>query len=225
MLLAEEPRTEEAGQTCAPEEAARAGVYALLARLLVRPPDQALLERLCAIAPNAVADEASLAPAWAQLRLAALGADLAALDDEFHDLFIGLGRGEVVPYGSWYLTGFMMDRPLAELRRDLAVLGFERQAEVREPEDHVCALCDVMALLAGEGAALEVQRRFYAVHLAPWLELFFKDLQQARAAQFYRAVGLLGERFCAWECRYLGLPASGARGEARVGSMQAVRRT
>jgi TorA maturation chaperone TorD len=116
-------------------------------------------------------------------------------------LFIGLGRGEVVPYGSWYATGFLMERPLAELRDDLREIGVERQPGVHEPEDHAGALCDTMALLiSGDPPApLEAQQRFYARHLEPWLPRFFADLQRAASARFYRAVGRLGGHFVAVE--------------------------
>ena len=82
------------------------------------------------------------------------------MDAEYQDLFIGVGRGEVVPYGSWYMTGFLMDKPLALLRADLAALGFERQENVKEPEDHAAALCETMAMLINEGQDLDAQRTF-----------------------------------------------------------------
>ena len=145
----------------------RAHTYALLARLFSAPPDRDLLERACRHRRR------RRRPKPTSRRLAAGHGGRprrAALDDEYHDLFIGLGRGEVVPYGSWYLTGFMMDQPLAVLRADLAALGFERQDEVREPEDHVAALCEVMAMLITGGEPLDVQRSFYQRHLDAWIE-------------------------------------------------------
>lgn len=186
---------------------ARASVYTLLARLLVSPPDAEVLATLRAIDPvdgaNLEQREPGMARAWQVLRLAAERAEVAALDDEYHDLFIGLGRGELVPYASWYLTGFMMDRPLAVLRADLSALGFERQDEVREPEDHVAALCEVMAMLVGDGESLDVQRDFYLRHLDGWINTFCLDLQKARTAHFYRAVGALAEAFFDIERKYL----------------------
>ncbi|MEZ5449041.1 MAG: molecular chaperone TorD family protein [Thiolinea sp.] len=110
-----------------------------------------------------------LAIAMAGLGLAAQHADPADVDDEFHDLFIGLGRGEVVPYGSWYLTGFLMEKPLGQLRQELRVLGFEREPNVYEPEDHAAALCEVMALLIEDQGAIELQAGFFnAIWLPGW---------------------------------------------------------
>ncbi|HEY5645072.1 MAG TPA: molecular chaperone TorD family protein, partial [Pseudomonadales bacterium] len=118
--------------------------------------------------------------------------------------FVGIGRGELVPYGSWYMTGFLMDQPLAILRRDLAELGFERQEDIKEPEDHVAALLETMGLMIGEGdTSLDVQRRFFQSHMGPWMKTFFLDLQKANAARFYRAVGQFGEQFIEFERKYL----------------------
>ena len=196
------PRKPRESTPAATGDAVRANAYSLLARLLVAPPDDSVLAMLRGIDPLADA-EADMAGAWQALRLAAERTDVAALDDEYHDLFIGIGRGELVPYGSWYLTGFMMDQPLAVLRTDLAALGFERQDEVKEPEDHVAALCEVMAMLAGEGEPFDVQQRFYQRHLDGWITTFCLDLQKAKTARFYRAVGTLAEAFFRVERKYL----------------------
>jgi TorA maturation chaperone TorD len=112
-----------------------------------------------------------------------------------------------VPYGSWYLTGFLMEKPLGDLRRDLAELGYERQENVHEPEDHVAALCEVMALLiSDDGLPFGSQRRFFETHVSSWIETFFNDLEQAKAADFYRAVGRLGGAFIRLEKQYLSMP-------------------
>jgi TorA maturation chaperone TorD len=178
------------------EDRARAGIYALLGNLLAQPPDEALLDVLRGLTAPAD-DDGTLAVAWRGLAVAAADARPEALRDEYLALFIGLGRGEVVPYGSWYATGFLMERPLAELRDDLRELGVERQPGVQEPEDHAAALCDTMALLitGDPPAALDVQQRFYSRHLEPWLPRFFDDLQNAGSADFYRAVARFGRRF------------------------------
>ena len=180
----------------------RANVYSLLARLFVRTPDDGVLATLRGIDAPDEAD-GDMAAAWREIRLAAERADVAALDDEYHDLFIGLGRGELVPYGSWYLTGFMLDQPLALLRADLAALGFERQEAVREPEDHAAALCEVMAMLITEGETLDVQQRFFQRHIHAWISTFCLDLQKAKTARFYRSVGRLAEAFFRIEKQYL----------------------
>ena len=132
------------------ENRVRASTYALLAAILAAPPKRELLEQVAAIDASGSEPDSRFGPAWRSLREAALAAAPEALDDEYHALFIGLGRGELVPYGSWYITGFMMDKPLAALRRDLVQLGFERSGKVSETEDHACALLEVMAMLIAE---------------------------------------------------------------------------
>ena len=200
-------------KTLADEDRVRGNVYALLGNLLAAPPDEGLLELLRGISPEP-GDDSLLAASWQMLAVAASRANLAELREEYDALFIGVGRGEIVPYGSWYLTGFLMEQPLAQLRGDLRELGIERQAGVREPEDHAAALCDTMALLiTGEAPApLEEQHRFYARHLEPWLPQFFRDLQQAASARFYRAVGQLGEQFIGVESQAfrVTIPVAGA---------------
>ena len=189
----------------------RANTYRLLARLLAAPVPRDLLEMLRRIDGSGEAggtnDAIAMARAWQTLRIAGERATVEGIDDEYHDLFIGIGRGELVPYGSWYMTGFLMDRPLALLRRDLSALGIEREADVHEPEDHVSALCEAMSLViesAGE-IPLERQQKFFFDHLAPWMGRFFADLQQARSAKFYLAVGQLGELFIGVETKYLDM--------------------
>jgi TorA maturation chaperone TorD len=197
----------------ADEDRVRGNVYALLGNLLAAAPDARLLEVLGSVAPEPD-DDSLLAASWQMLALAAARADLVQLREEYDALFIGIGRGEIVPYGSWYLTGFLMEQPLAQLRGDLRELGIERQPGVHEPEDHAAALCDTMALLiTGEPpVTLERQFDFYARHLETWLPRFFRDLQKAESARFYRAVGQLGEQFIGVESRAfrVSTPAAGA---------------
>ena len=186
------------------EEGLRANTYSLLAALLAAPPKESLIRLLAQITPGEMSGEGDLASAWKVLRLAGERTSVASLDDEFHELFIGIGRGELVPYGSWYMTGFLMDQPLAVLRRDLAELGFERQEDIKEPEDHVAALLETMGLMIGEGdVSVDTQRRFFQSHMGPWMRTFFLDLQKAQAARFYRAVGQFVEQFIEFENKYL----------------------
>lgn len=194
----------------------RSRVYALLGNLLASPPGADLLARLAAIEGNANGD--ALARAWRDLgRAARQTTGIEALDDEYHDLFIGIAHGELLPYASWYLTGLLMEQPLADLRGDLQQLGIERRTSVSEPEDHAAALCQVMALLSykpdsGEAAAgYSAQRDFVARHLAPWIKQFFSDLENADSADFYRSVGQLGTAFMDFEGRYLDLDSMPTR--------------
>jgi TorA maturation chaperone TorD len=198
----------ETNAAVAEGEAVRAHAYSLLGALLSRPPTEEILALLRQIEPDAGTEGRDMASAWACLKLAGERATVESLDDEYHDLFIGIGRGEVVPYGSWYLTGFLMDRPLAVLRGHLAELGFERGNEVKEPEDHVAALCEVMAMLiSSEEYDIAVQRRFFQAHLEPWGKNFFQDLQKAASARLYKAVGQFGEQFIDFEQKYLTMLA------------------
>src|SRR5713101_6166069 len=128
----------------AQEDLARADMYALIARLLYAPDEQLL--RAIATADEIIAETANapLAEAWHALAAAAEACDPVAMIDEYEKLFIGVGRPEVMLYGSYYLAGFMMEKPLALLRGDLAQMGLARNESVCEPEDHLSALCDVM---------------------------------------------------------------------------------
>ena len=186
-------------------DAARAREYALLATLLARPPEQALLDRIADLR----ADASALGLAHAALAEAARQSSAERIECEYFDLFIGLGRGELLPYGSYYLAGFLHERPLARLRESLAQLGIERAAGQAEPEDHAAILCEIMAGLAsGRFAATEgAARTLFGEHIAPWMERFFTDLEQAEAADFYRRVGTLGRVFMAIEQEAFALPS------------------
>ena len=185
----------------AEEDRYRSGVYGLLAGLLRSAPDQAALDRVAGFA-SIEPSQGEMALAMSMLGLAAKTCSPESIDDEFHDLFIGLGRGELVPYGSWYITGFLMEKPLGRLRDDLAQLGFQRNDDVREPEDHVAALCEVMLMLIDDGASLELQADFFNTHMADWIKQFFIDLSEAKSAVFYRGVGRFGAAFIELEKSY-----------------------
>ena len=186
----------------AEEQHYRSSVYKVLAGLLRTAPDNDALEQVSAFASiEQEGDE--LALAMSMLGLSAKASDADAVDDEFHALFIGLGRGELMPYASWYLTGFLMERPLSVLRDELVALGFERSENVHEPEDHIAALCEVMAMMIDEGFAIHQQENFFTAHMSNWLDHFFKDLSQAEAAVFYRSVGRFGQAFSTFEKQYL----------------------
>lgn len=200
------PRMAEAGVEVNQEDAVRADAYRLLGALLARVPDRTLMERLKGIEVPEDEQSSSMAAGWKMLAMAAERSSLESVDDEYHALFIGIGRGEVVPYGSWYLTGFLMERPLAQLRRDLKILGFERQEDVKEPEDHAGALMEIMSMIVLDtGIGPHEEKRFFSRHLEPWIGKFFKDLQNARSASFYSAVGVLGESFIEVEKQYLAM--------------------
>jgi len=177
------------------EELWRAQLYGLLARLLAGPPDEALLNALA----RAHDDATELGRAMGELASAAKSSTADAASEEYHTLFIGMARGEFVPYASYYLSGFLNDRALAAMRRRLELLGVTRAEGVMEPEDHIAALLEVMAGLIsgafGDPAPLGEQREVFEAHLAPWGARFFTDLEKSESAVFYAAVGRVGRLF------------------------------
>ena len=207
--MGESPATQEStvsavhGAAPEPDAQLRSDTYRVLGNLLAAAPDDETLA-LFANAPVSEDDDL-LAVAWRLLATSAARTSGRQAADEFQALFIGIGRGELMPFGSWYLTGFLMEKPLAKLRSDLAALGFERHDDVTEPEDHAAALCETMALLAedGELESLQTQAEFFRAHIGPWMARFFRDMQEATSARFYRAVGQLGEQFIETDQRYL----------------------
>jgi TorA maturation chaperone TorD len=186
-------------------DAARAREYALLAVLLARAPDAKMLTRLAGLR----ADPTPLGIAHAALAQAAAAARPDKVEREFFNLFIGVGRGEVLPYGSYYMSGFLYERPLARVREFLTRIGVERVEGQTEPEDHAAILCEVMAGLADRrlAAPADAERELFEKHMAPWMGRLFTDLERAREAEFYRSVGTLGRVFMEIESEAFALDA------------------
>lgn len=186
-------------------DAARAQEYALLASLLLRAPDAALLSRLSELR----GDASPLGLAHVALADASTRVRADNVEREFFALFIGIGRGEVMPYGSYYLTGFLHERPLARLREDLGTIGIARADDVTEPEDHAGILCEIMAgLCSGTLPAPEgSDRLIFKKHMASWIGRFFADVERAESADFYRSVALLGRTLIALETEAFALPS------------------
>ena len=184
---------------------ARAQEYALLATLLGRAPDAKLLENLASLR----GDPTPLGVAHAALAQIAGEITVKRVEREYFDLFIGLGRGEILPYASYYLTGFLHERPLARLRSDLAPLGIERAENNNEPEDHAATLCEIMSgLVSGRlPAPQDTDQQIFEKHLTPWIGRFFADLERAEATNFYRRVGTLGRVFMEVETEAFSLPS------------------
>ena len=183
----------------------RSSSYALIAALLRSPPDSAMLEYIAQLIQQPHDDSDDLLVAMSTLGLSAKMLNPSSIEDEFHQLFIGLGKGELVPYASWYLTGFLMEKPLSDLRDDLARLGYERDESVAEPEDHAAALCEVMSMMISEGLDLDTQQRFYNSHMESWIGRFYSDLSEASAAVFYKSLGRFGVAFKALEDDYFSM--------------------
>jgi TorA maturation chaperone TorD len=185
-------------------DSARSQEYSLLAARLARAPDAEFLSRLA----NLRGDATLLGLAHMALGEAASTADAERVSREYFNLFIGLGRGDLLPYASYYLTGFLHDRPLARLRQDLQAIGIERAEGNAEPEDHAAILCEVMAgVIGGRFAVPEgTDRRIFESYIAPWVGRFFADLEGAEHADFYRYVGALGRLFMQVEKEAFALP-------------------
>jgi TorA maturation chaperone TorD len=182
-------------QELASEDVLRAQMYRFLARLLAAPPDDALLKSVVGME----GDETNLGKAMLSLATLASKTDLPRAEEEYHDLFIGVARGELLPYGSYYLTGFLHEKPLSKLRNDMARLGIARDEERKEPEDHIAALMDMMAGLItgefGDPVPLAEQKAFFEAHISSWASHFFADLEGAKTSVLYAAVGTIGRSF------------------------------
>jgi TorA maturation chaperone TorD len=179
------------------EDALRAQYYRLLARFLSASPDAELLALAADLGGD---DETDLGKGLSVLARAAGQTTPDAAEEEFNALFVGDGvRGELLPYCSFYLTGFLNEKPLANLRGDMARLGIARADDVTEPEDHIGAICEMMAGLIlgdfGEPLDLTGQKAFFDAHLAPWAGRFFEELEAAESASLYMPVGTIGRVF------------------------------
>lgn len=177
------------------EDALRAQLYDMLAVLLRKPPSQSFLDTLAQLQ----GDGTDMGKAVNALARTAAQTAPEQADTEFHALFIGLGRGELLPFASYYLTGFLNEKPLAKLRNDMASIGIVRDAAAYEPEDNIGSLCEMMAGLIdnrfGSAVTLSRQKEFFFTHIAPWAGHFFNDLEGAKNSVFYAPVGAVGARF------------------------------
>lgn len=177
------------------EERLRAEFYEFLSGLLAAPPSPEVLDGIGQLESG----DSEIGAAIASLKRIAARVDPKTASREYHDLFIGVGRGELVPFASYYLTGFLNEKPLAKLRQDMAALRVEREDGVFEPEDNIATLFEIMAGLIrgrfGAPAALAEQRTFFNTHIAPWAQHFFSDLEKAKNSVLYAPIGTLGRLF------------------------------
>ncbi len=181
--------------TASAEDIMRANLYGLLGNVLFCPPSKEILADLKELS----GDETEMGVAFNTLSKLAGSIDQSAADEEYNNLFVGMGRGELLPYCSYYLTGFLNEKPLAKLRNSMRELGIVRNDEVKEPEDHIGSLFEMMAGLItglyGEPADIAVQKEFYSAHIEPWAGHFFKDLEAANSSRLYQPVGTIGRLF------------------------------
>lgn len=187
-----------------PEDRARANFYAVLGALYADAPGRSLLQAIGAAEPLPDAEAGTFPLAWNRLLDACRAMDVDAAQQEYWDLFVGTGKCEVNLHASHWRAGYMMEKPLVELRDDLARLGLARKSDTAMVEDHLSALCETMRLLIeGNGerrpATLADQKSFFERHLDPWIGDLCTALKQSPLANFYRPVGEFTELFMAIE--------------------------
>ncbi len=177
------------------EDRLRADMYDFLGALLAKPPDADLLGKSAALS----GDDSEVGRSIRTLARIAAASTPETVEDEYNTLFVGLGRGELLPYASYYLTGFLNEKPLAALREDMKTLAIVRTDDVFEPEDHIASLFEMMAgMIVGrfaEPVSLDRSKRFFDRHIGPWASHFFSDLESARNSVFYAPVGSAGRAF------------------------------
>lgn len=179
----------------AEEDRLRADLYNFLGLLLAEPPNEMLLAQTAGLS----GDETEMGQAIGTLAKLAKVTKPKTVTSEYNKLFIGLGRGELLPYASYYLTGFLNEKPLALLRQDMVRQGLERADNVFEPEDNIASLMEMMGAMIvgrfGAPASLDAQRQFFNKHIGPWAGHFYADLEGAKNSVFYAPVGTVGRLF------------------------------
>jgi TorA maturation chaperone TorD len=179
----------------AEEDQLRAHLYDYLAAYLSGPPSKALLKKTVTLQ----CDDSDLGNGFRALSRFATSQNEKSATSEFNALFIGVGRGELLPYASFYLTGFLNEKPLAVLRNDMANLRISRAANVFEPEDNIASLFEMMAGMItgrfGDAASLDQQKQFFNRHIGPWAGHFFSDLEGAKNSVLYAPIGAIGRVF------------------------------
>ena len=186
-------------QVITEEDQLRADLYDFLSAPLARPANKALLDKTAKLS----GDETDLGRAIGTLAKLAVQSSVKSVEREFNALFIGLGRGELLPYGSYYMTGFLNEKPLALLRDDMAKNSIVRAENIYEPEDNIASVLEMMSGLImgrfGEVVSLSQQKTFFNRHIAPWAGHFFTDLEGAEGSLFFAPIGAIGRHFMAIE--------------------------
>jgi TorA maturation chaperone TorD len=189
------PMTAAETYTIAEEDRLRADLYNFMGVILSGPPDDMLLGQTAGLQ----GDSTDLGQAISTLAKMARITKPRTVESEYNRLFIGLGRGELLPYASYYLTGFLNEKPLALLRQDMTAQGLARAQNVFEPEDNIASLMEMMGAMIvgrfGRPADLNTQKTFFNKHIGPWAGHFFSDLEGAKNSVFYAPVGTVGRLF------------------------------
>ncbi len=199
------------GSSALDEETARAEIYGLLSALFYQPPEPHLLAQLRVAVTEAPAPGAYLEASWREVVARAREMSDQAIADEFNTLFGGVGKPEIYLFGSHYLSGFLNEKPLVRLRDDLAALGLGRDEAMRETEDHIAYVCEVMRyLIAGDDVAvanLTQQGAFFAAHFQPWAPALCEAVMAHPRAVFYRSLAEFMAAFVSVEAQGFDLLA------------------
>ncbi len=177
------------------EDQLRADMYSFLANMIRTEPSQELLDSV----KKLTGDDSSIGKSIKLISKLASTMHISEIQDEYVNLFVGVGRGELLPFASYYLTGFLNDKPLSKLRNNMNELGVVRIKEVKEPEDHVSSLFDIMSGMItgqfGKQYSITEQSNFFEKHLNSWIHLLMSDIESAKTAVFYAPIGSLGKEF------------------------------
>ena len=177
------------------EDQLRSDMYSFLANMIRTEPSQELLDSV----KKLTGDDSSIGKSIKLISKLASAMHVSEIQDEYVNLFVGVGRGELLPFASYYLTGFLNDKPLSKLRNDMNELGVVRIKEVKEPEDHVSSLFDIMSGMItgqfGKQYSITEQSNFFEKHLNSWIHLLMSDIESAKTAVFYAPIGSLGKEF------------------------------
>ena len=177
------------------EDQLRADMYSFLANMIRTEPSQELLDSV----KKLTGDDSSIGKSIKLISKLAATMHISEIQDEYVNLFVGVGRGELLPFASYYLTGFLNDKPLSKLRNNMNELGVVRIKEVKEPEDHVSSLFDIMSGMItgqfGKQYSITEQSNFFEKHLNSWIHLLMSDIESAKTAVFYAPIGSLGKEF------------------------------
>ena len=191
------------------EDQLRADMYSFLANLLRSEPNSELINQLKVLQ----SDDSLIGKSIKTLSKLASSLDLPTIRDEYVRIFVGVGRGEILPFASYYLTGFLKDKPLAKLRQDMEKIGIKLEDNVKEPEDHIASIFDMMAGLIGgkfnKKFSIAEQRDFFNKHLAPWVGLLMRDIESSKIAVFYSPIGTIGKEFMEIERASFSMNVSG----------------
>ena len=191
------------------EDALRAHMYDFLASLLRKEPSDDLIAKVAHLS----GDDTPIGRASAVLAHLANTMDNGLIRNEYVEMFIGVGRGEILPFASYYLTGFLNDKPLANLRAEMMEIGIVRVDGVKEPEDHIACLFDMMSGLIqgqfGKTFTIAEQAKFFNKHIEPWAGLLMRDIEAAKTVVFYAPVGTIGKTFLEIESAAFSMDGTG----------------